>query len=87
MIEKIQSAKSMTDVEKIDPKIADGLKRVFEAMDVGKRSGARRYNEMLISRPKVQGVFAYDTKFGNIPKFLRKYAQDNDLVILIYGNH
>lgn len=87
MIEKIQSAKSITDVEKIDPKIADGLKRVFEAMDVGKRSGGRKYNEMLVSRPKVQGVFAYDTKFGNIPKFLRKYAQDNDLVILIYGNH
>ena len=34
---------------------------------------------------KIQGVFAYDKTYEAIPEFLRKYAQDNDLPIIIFG--
>lgn len=56
-------------------------------MESRKRSGGRQYNEMLVSRPKIQGVFAYDKPYERIPKFLRKYAQENDIPIIISGNH
>ena len=48
-------------------------------------SDLRNYNEVLVSRPKIQGVFAYNKEYGKIPEFLRKYAQDNDLPIIIFG--
>ena len=85
LIEKIQGCKSLTDIEKVDNSFAKALKEVFEEMESKKRKGGRQYNEMLVSRPKIQGVFAYDKTYEAIPEFLRKYAQDNDLPIIIFG--
>ena len=84
-IEKIQGCKSLTDIEKVDDNFAKALREVFEEMESTKRRGGRQYNEMLVSRPKIQGVFAYDKPYEAIPEFLRKYAQDNDLPIIIFG--
>lgn len=84
-IEKIQGCKSLTDIEKVDDNFAKALREVFEEMESTKRRGDRQYNEMLVSRPKIQGVFAYDKPYEAIPEFLRKYAQDNDLPIIIFG--
>ena len=85
LMEKIQSCKSITDIEKVDKNFADNLQQIFGEMDAGKRRGGRQYNEMLVTRPKIQAVFAYDSDYNKIPKFLRKYAQDNDLPIIIFG--
>lgn len=85
LLEKIQGCKSLTDIEKVDKKFAEKLKQVFEEMESRKRSGGRQYNEMLVSRSKIQGVFAYDKPYERIPKFLRKYAQENDIPIIIFG--
>ncbi len=85
LLEKIQGCKSLTDIEKVDKKFAEKLKQVFEEMESRKRSGGRQYNEMLVSRPKIQGVFAYDKPYEKIPKFLREYAQNNDIPIIIFG--
>ncbi|MBQ4645800.1 MAG: hypothetical protein IJB79_00470 [Candidatus Gastranaerophilales bacterium] len=82
---EIQDCKSLTDVEKIDKDFADKLLGVFNDMHNGKRGFGRNYNEILVSRPKVQGVFAYDKSYADIPEFLRKYAQDNDMPIIIFG--
>ncbi len=86
LMEKIQGCKSLTDIEEVDNNLAKALKEVFEEMESKKRRGGRQYNEMLVSRPKIQGVFAYDKPYEAIPEFLRKYAQDNDLPIIIFGN-
>ena len=85
MVKQIQSAKSITEIREINPKLADALDNVFSSMEAGKRRGDRQYNEMLASRPKIQAVFGYDKEYESIPKFLREYAQDNDIPILIFG--
>ena len=82
---QIQGCRSLTDIEKTDKGFADVLKKVFDSMEAGKRRGGRQYNEMLVTRPKIQGVFAYDKKYKEIPEFLRKYAMDNNLPIIIFG--
>lgn len=84
-LEKIQDCKSITDIEAVDKELADGLLNVFKNMHAGKRRFGRAYNEMLVSRPKIQGVFAYDKSYEDIPVFLRKYASDNNLPIIIFG--
>jgi len=84
-IRKITGCKSITDVEKTDKEFATALLEVFKEMDFGKRQHNRKYNEILISRPKIQGVFSYNQKYKDIPLFLRKYAQDNDLPIIMFG--
>lgn len=86
LIEKIQGCKSLTDIAKVDSDFAKALKETFSEMEATKRRGGRQYNEMLISRPKIQGVFAYDKPYHKIPEFLRKYAQENDLPIIIFGS-
>ena len=82
---EIQDCKSITDIEKVDKHFAPALLDVIGEMHNGKRRGGRNYNEVLVSRPKIQGVFAYDKKYEDIPEFLRKYAQDNKLPIIIFG--
>ncbi len=84
-IRKIEGCKSITDVEKTDKEFAMALLEVFKEMDLGKRQYNRKYNEILISRPKIQGVFSYNQKYKDIPLFLRKYAHDNDLPIIMFG--
>ncbi len=82
----LQNCHSVTDIEKVDKEFADGLLNVFKNMHSRKRKGGRQYNEILVSKPETQGTFGYDEKYEDLPLFLRKYAQDNDLVILMFGN-
>lgn len=91
LMKKIQNCKSITDIEKVDANFAKKLNELFDNMfrymeTHSTRRGNRQYNEMLVTRPKIQGVFAYDEKYEKIPKFLRKYAEDNDIPIIIFGN-
>ena len=86
LIKEIQSKKAITDVQKVNPKAANAIQEAFDEMELGKRRFDREYNEMLISRPKIQGVFSYGQSFEEIPLFLRKYANENNLPILMFGN-
>lgn len=84
-IKKISHCKGINEVEKADEKFADAFRVTFAEMDRGKRSFGREYNEILVSRPKIQGVFAYDKDYNDIPLYLRQYAADNDLPIILFG--
>ena len=84
-IKEIKDCKSITDVERKNKKFAQALLEIFESIHFGERKYNRKYNEILISRPKIQGVFAYGQKYEQIPIFLRQFAQDNDLPIIIFG--
>lgn len=87
LMDRIKSCKSITDIEAVDSNLAAKLKEVFDEMEAGKRRGGRAYNEMLVTRPKIQGVFSYDQPYEKIPAFLRKFAQDNDLPIIMFGKN
>ena len=85
IIKELQGCKSITDIQKKNKDFANALLELFETTKFGKRKYNRKYNEILISRPKVQGVFSYGQTYEEIPLFLRKYAQDNDLPIIMFG--
>lgn len=80
--------KSITDLDKSHPKIANTIREIFDSMEIHKRRHGRNYNEWLVSRPKIQGVFVsgqqYEYRTHNIPKFLAKYANDNDLPVIMF---
>ena len=84
-IKKLEGCKSITDIEKTNKKLASAMLEIFKTIHFGERKYNRQYNEILISRPKIQGVFSYGQSYENIPLFLRKYAQDNDLPIIMFG--
>ena len=84
-LRKISHCKSMNEVRAKDENFANAFKETFAEMDRGKRAYGRQYNEILVSRPKIQGVFAYDKQCGDIPKDLRQFAADNDLPIILFG--
>jgi len=46
---------------------------------------SRGHNEILVSRPKIQGIFAYNKEYKDVPKYLRQYAVVNDLPIILFG--
>lgn len=91
--------KTITELDKTHPNIAAKLREMFDSMEVHKRSHGRDYNEILISRPQIQAVFwqgkikdsdalKHSTKkytIDRVPEFLRKYAADNDLPIIYFG--
>ena len=85
LIKKIQNLKSWTAIQKFNPKVASALKSVFDEMELGKRKYGREYNEILVSRPKIQAVFSYGQEYENIPTFLKEYAMKNDLPIIMLG--
>ena len=86
-IREIQDCKSITDVEEKNKKFAKTILEIFDNIHFGERKYNRQYNEILISRPKIQGVFSYGQKYEDIPLFLRKFAQDNDLPIIMFGDY
>ena len=80
--------KSITDLDKSHPKVANAMREIFMEMEVHKRKYGRDYNEWLVSRPKIQGVFieGSEYKYGkDVPEFLAKYAAENDLPIIYFG--
>ena len=72
---------------------------MFDSMEIHKRSHGRDYNEILISRPQIQGVFwqgkvkdsdaekhlGKKYTIDRVPEFLRKYAEENNLPIIYFG--
>ena len=87
IIEKCPSNITSTELDKINPKYAQAMREIIEEMDIHKRSYGRNYNEWLVSKPKIQGVFLESDKYSytNPPEFLAKYAEDNDLPIIYFG--
>lgn len=81
-----EGCKSYSDIEKKDPEFAKVLNNIYCDME-SRRSHNRRYNEFLCSNPKVKAVYSCDKKYENIPLFLRKYAADNDLPIIMVGEY
>ena len=86
----------MVLVLEIEPKEArEKLIKEFALINSNTRRGNRAYNEMYVSNPKVQGVFAYspDDKVGKISTFLDKqhdflkdYAKENDVPFVVFGD-
>lgn len=72
------SDKSIEEIQQINPEVADAYRKIFKEMEVN-------YNEFLISRPKIQGVFTYGKTYEQIPLFLRQYAEEHDLPVIIFG--
>ena len=87
--------KSITELDETHPDVAQVMRNIFNDMEGGKRSAGRQYNEILITRPKIQGVFFEGKRKDNgpsgeytidkVPEFLRQYAADNDLPIIFFG--
>ena len=86
-IKKLRGCKSYSDIKKEDPEFAKVLNNAFYNMELKKRSYDRSYNEFLCSNPTVKAIYSYDKKYEEIPLFLRKYADDNGLPIIMFGKH
>lgn len=85
------SNKSITELEQEFPDVASAYRNVITNMEEGKRSYGREYNEMLVSRPQIQGIFYQGTtngdefKIENVPEFLREYAEEHNVPIIYFG--
>ena len=85
------SDKSITELEQEFPKVANAYRKIITNMEEGKRSYGRQYNEILVSRPQIQGVFyqgkmeAGTQEIDNVPEFLREYASEHNLPIIYFG--
>ena len=85
------SDKSITELEQEFPKVANAYIKIITNMEEGKRSYGRQYNEILVSRPQIQGVFyqgkmeAGTQEIDNVPEFLREYASEHNLPIIYFG--
>ncbi len=79
--------KSITELDKTNPEVAKNLREMFLEMDVHRRRHGRDYNEWLVSRPQIQGVFLQSNKYTNCvpPEYLAKYAEENDLPVIYFG--
>lgn len=84
--------KSITELDESNPKAAQALRKIFEEMIEGQRSNDRQYNEVLVSRPKIQAVFwqgkqneSTPYKLEDVPVFLRKYAEEHNIPIINFG--
>lgn len=91
LYEKIKD-KPMDELEKDYPEVAEALKNIFAKMEVHKRKFQRDYNEVLVEKGPTSAIYFVGTdeqgneyKVEDIPEFLRKYAQDNDLPIIYFG--
>jgi len=83
--------KSIPILEKENPRVGQAFKNIIENMENGKRSHGRQYNEILITRPQIKAVFYQgkkndgEYKLEDVPEFLRKYAEKNDIPIIYFG--
>lgn len=76
---------SLEKIEKIEPKVANTYRTLFKDMGVHIRAEGRNYNEILISNPKIQAIFCYNKKPEVISSYLRRYAERNDIPIVVFG--
>ncbi len=67
----------------VNSEYGDNVKTVQKAFFAdGYNSYHGNYNEILISHPKITGLFIVDGYLCQLPKAARKYAQDNDLPVI-----
>ena len=80
--------------EKIEneyPQVAGKLCAIFKEMEIHKRKYERNYNEALVEKGETIAVYFYGQindkpyQVEDIPEFLRRYAQNNDLPIICFG--
>ena len=83
-INTIQDCKSLADIKSKNEEYANMIQEALDEMEPTARAFGRKYNEMLITRPKIQGVFSYSQPYEKIPLFLREYAQENNLPIIMF---
>ncbi len=84
LIRKIEDM-SITELDAAFPNVAKAYRRIFTKMDVSKRSFGRNYNEILVSRPKIQALFCYGQHPDNLSAYLRRYAEKNNIPILVFN--
>ena len=79
--------KSILELDKEYPEVGKAMRELFKRMEGGKRAHDRQYNEMLVTRPKIQAVFDYgdSSDISKIPAYLRQYAAENNLPIIYFG--
>ena len=81
----------------IEPReVREALIKNYALIHSNRREYNREYNEMYVSNPTVQGIYAYDLpkdKIGDVlsfvneqPKFLKDYARQNDLLFFVFGD-
>ena len=75
----------MDELDQKAPKVAKAYRKIFENMEMAKRSWGRNYNEILVTSPKIQGIFCYDKSPESISSYLRKYAERNDIPIVVFN--
>lgn len=63
-------------------------KRVKSAIEKVANSYLQKdmHNEVTVLAPKIRGIFVKHTQAEEIPYSIRKFAQDNDLPIIVFGN-
>ena len=76
--------KTLSEIRKDYPFVSAAIKQIYMEMQGGQYTYGRNYNEVLVSRPRIQGVFAYDRSITQVPRYLRKYAADADIPIIIF---
>ena len=72
------------DLELKYPKVANAYRKIFNDMEVSKRSYGRNYNEILVTNPKIQAIFCYDKHPENVSSYLRKYAEKHNVPIVVF---
>ena len=85
--------KPLDVLEQEKPYVAQALKDIFAKMEVHKRKFQRNYNEALITKGENKAIYFYGKnadetgcyKVEEIPEFLRKYAQENDIPLIYFG--
>ena len=71
-------------LEAISTKTAKAYRKIFNDMEVSRRSNNRNYNEVLVTSPKIQAIFCYDKKPENISSYLRRYAEKHNVPIIVF---
>jgi hypothetical protein len=89
--------KPMDVIEKERPEVAKAFNQIFEEMETKKRSFGRDYNEGLVTKGIPTAVYYeglaknsssdnnQEYPFEDIPEFLRKYAEENNIPIIYFG--
>jgi hypothetical protein len=82
------SNKTLAQINEADPKFAKLLIEAFDEIELGNRKNNRAYNEVLITKPEIQGVFLYDmnnpSEVGNPVDFIDKQKEKRSGVDLQY---
>lgn len=84
LLRKIEDL-SITQLDIKFPQVAKAYRNIFTNMNTSIRSFGRNYNEILVSRPKIQALFCYRQNAECLPAYLRRYAEKNDIPILYFG--